>query len=518
MEHFRLPQVVKVEDGIYSAQEANTLSAGQILTLHCTKRTDKVLAKAEDGKLFYIPINFPCKVEILPTRCCDEYYSVQDLVDQPTIKFFKVVHNSPPSLGLKAGDILKLVKTFEEYREKYVLCEFCNRRGDLVKLPLSFQAAFVPLAKAETFHLQDFLISPSAFELPVRVKFSRCETLMQDVSKDINLLSLGSVLLKEKLEESTIIATSGWDNTGSVLMIPTDLDVTVHPAEGATNDDKTYARFCRKIHDGADLEKVDLSLSSLVRGGVEAPNVEKLYDYYTEVKPTLPSRGVRVEGKRNGHLPIEPPRPTEQTELLEFFKNLPSDGRGKCLPLTVRNRSLRQRNDSNLDSCKHDNESDLAEQDDLTPKDLALEPKRLQKLATPPKPPGHRMRQAHPHFPSPGEGQDNDGNYVVMKHRTHHYCKLTSTATKPRPSSDNYLEDYQPSDFPDDLSCVSVAELGECLRKLNLEQHVDTFSRNQIDGKLFLTFDKEVLSALGIDNDFEILKFTSFINGWRPRT
>lgn len=602
IDYFSLPQLVKVEHGLYSEEEANTLSAEQILTLHYTKRTDKVFTKAADRKPFYIPINFPGKVEILPTFCQDMYYSVQDIVDEPSIKFIKAVHDSPPSFGLKAGDILKLVKTVEEYREKYVLCEFSNKTRDLVKLPLSFKAAFVPLAKAETFHLQEVLNSQSAFKLPVRVKFSCCETLIQDVNKDIDLLSFGSVLLKEKLEESTIIATSRWDNTVTVVMIPTDLDVTVHPAEGAINGDSTYARFCREIHDGADLEKVELSLSNYLRVE-EKPNVDVLYDY-VEVRPQLPPRGstsslleVNDDSSDDDYLDIPPPRPPKPEYLhslplspthapsqlqqhgdRESFENMPSDGHDECPPPPVRTASLQPSNDNHLQGYKHDdNQPDSAEEDYLYPEEFDMEretPQTLPKTPPPtlPKPPGHRMRQVHHHFPSPGDGDDNDDDdydeedylntedsdfddsseehdYLYPEYPVYENSEVTSTAMKPQPghgqskgtwlskffrkttsksskmtcsssSSATYStkQDYSSSDFPDDLSSVSVAELGECLRKLNLEKHVDTFSSNQIDGKLFLTFDKELLSSLGVDNVFEQTKLMNFINGWRPRT
>ena len=601
IDYFSLPQLVKVEHGLYSEEEAKTLSAEQILTLHYTKSTDKVLSKAADRKPFYIPINFPCKVEILPTFCQDKYYSVQDIVDQPSIKFIKAVHDSPPSFGLKAGDILKLVKTVEEYREKYVLCEFSNKTRDLVKLPLSFRAAFVPLAKAETFHLQEVLNSQSEFTLPVRVKFTCCETLIQDVNRDIDLLSFASVVLKEKLEETTIIATSRWDNTVTVVMIPTDLDVTVHPAEGAINDDKAYARFCREMHDGADLEKVDLSLSNHLRVE-EEPNVEVLYDY-VEVPPLLPPRGSTSsllevsDDSSDDYLDMPPPRPPKPECLQspplsptnapsqqqqhggrESFKNMPSDGHDKCPTPPLRTASLQPGNDNHLEGYKHDDsEPDSTEEDYLYPEEFDMEretPQTLLKIPPPtlPKPPGHNMRQAHHHFPSPGNGDDNDdddydeddyiktddsdfddsseeNDYLYPECPVYENSEVNPMAMKPQPrhgqgrrnwlpkifrrtpfksskmsssssssAMDTKNQDYSSSDFPDDLSSVSVAELGECLRKLKLEKHVDTFSSNQIDGKLFLTFDKELLSSLGVDNTFEQAKLMNFINGWRPKT
>ena len=284
VECYPLPQIVQVEDGIYSHDEAKTLSAEQVLTLHCTKRTDKVLAKGASQKEYYIPVNCPCKVKILPTFCEDMYYSVQDIVDATSVKFIRVVHDRP-HLGIKVGDILKLKQTVEENHQKFIECKIYDKTQDIVRLPLEFKDAFEPLARPEEYHFQEVLHS---FKLPVRVKFISSETKIQDVNNEVDLLSLDSVLLKSVQEESTIIATSRADNTVTVLILPIDLDVSVRPALGAIKGDKTYARFCRDIHDGADLEKVDLSLANSLKLSRE-PDVDVLYDY-DELRPPVPPR------------------------------------------------------------------------------------------------------------------------------------------------------------------------------------------------------------------------------------
>ena len=185
VDNFPLPQLVQIENGIYSEDDAKTLSAGQILTLHFTKRTDKVLAKATGRKQFFIPVNCPCKVEILPTVCEDIYYSVQDIVEATSVKFIRVVHDSPPSFRLKAGDILQLKNTVQENRGKFIECEFVDKTRDMVRLPLDFKAAFEPLARAEQYHFQGVL---NFFEFPVRVKFISGDITIQDVNSGVDML------------------------------------------------------------------------------------------------------------------------------------------------------------------------------------------------------------------------------------------------------------------------------------------------------------------------------------------
>ncbi|XP_068739731.1 uncharacterized protein [Montipora capricornis] len=291
-DRFLLPQLVQVESGIYSENEAKTLSRGQNLFIHFTKRTDKVLAKVTGKKEFFIPINFPCKVFILPTVCEDVYYSVRDIAHTTTVKFFRVVHNSPPTFRLKAGDIMEIKRTFEENRGQYIECEFVNKTGVSVKLPLDYKAAFEPLATGKQYDFAEVL---HCFRFPIRVKFIPGENILNAaVNDDIEWPPVGSFLLKEKIEESAVICTSRADGNVTVLLIPTDLDVTVRPALGALTGDKDYARFCKNIHDGVDLQK-RIDLSSLnasklcIESGEAEFTVEVLYDY-EEMKPPIPAK------------------------------------------------------------------------------------------------------------------------------------------------------------------------------------------------------------------------------------
>ncbi|XP_015751365.1 PREDICTED: uncharacterized protein LOC107331306 [Acropora digitifera] len=310
---FPLPQLVQVEGGIYSEDEAKTLSSGQILTLHFTKRTDKILGKFTGGKELFIPINFPLKVEILPTVCEDVYYSVQDVVDAICVKFIRVVHDAPPTYKVKAGDILEIKKTIEENHTQYLECEFVNKTHDSVKLPLDYMASFEPLAETGQYYLYEAL---QKFNLPVRVKFISSEDILNaEVNDENDWFSIGSVLLKETNEESTVICTSRDEGIVTVLMLPTDLDVSVYPALGALTNDKAYTRFCKSIHDGADLQKaIELSKMKESKLFIESEiEVEVLYDY-EEIKPIIPPRspthpkGYEDEAEYRNVTPSIPPR------------------------------------------------------------------------------------------------------------------------------------------------------------------------------------------------------------------
>ena len=663
---YPLPQLVQVENGFYSEDEANTLSAGQILTLHCTKLTDQVLAIAAADKPYFIPVNFPCKVQILPTICEDRYYSVKDIVDASCIKFIRVVHNGPP-WGIRAGDILKLKKTVQVNRQTFIECEFNDKTRGLVRLPLEFKAAFEPLDRSEEYHFQEVL---NSFKLPVRVKFTSSDTTIQDVNgNQIDLLSLDSVLLQAVQEESKIIATSRDDNVVSVLMIPTDLNVSLRPALGTLTGDKTYVRFCRDIHDGADLKKVDLSLARVSRlpGDLD---VTMLYDY-VEMKPIVPPRYTVSPQPESSidcsnsseYEEVLPPRPPKSPKWTSsppaqqqfdavskgFNENAPNWEDNQGPPIPPRTASLQQSNLKTVESDTDDNddgiefcenspnfvdgqtpippdrtEVKLKTADNSTLENATALPKYLLCPSPGARDPGneivekddgmescenlpncvgdhiliHARKEAnlnreangaddkdddydhdwyldsdawgydydsdysYPDLPDPNRKKDSNapqgspelGKRHSLRERisglfsraipkspraaespsvpSQVICSInisdkhpieTSTCNTASTSLSTSLS--KPSDrrisklnFPDDLSCLSVPEVGECLRKLNMENYVDTFESNQIDGQLFLTLDEELLSSLGVNDAFGQKKLTMFIHGWRPKT
>ena len=538
---FPLPQLVQVESGIYSEDDAKTLSSGQILTLHLTKRTDKILGKLTGGKEVFIPINFPLKVEILPTVCEDIYYSVQDVVDAICVKFIRVVHDAPPTYKVKAGDILEIKKTIEENHEQYIECEFVNKTRDSVKLPLDYKASFEPLAETEQYYLFEAL---HKFNLPVRVKFiSSDDILNAEISDENDWPSIGSVLLKERIEESTVICTSHDEGIVTVLMVPTDLDVSVNPALGAVVNDKAHTRFCRSIHDGVDLQKaIELSKmkGSKLYAEVEV-DVEVLYDY-EEVKPMIPARSPKHpqdcedEAEYRNATPnisprksvtMRPPKPKPRLRPKEnSSKHSNKDASSQCVS-PVGNVSLNE--DANSLPQIQD-EHFYYETDTSDQVDDDVSEKQFRQTTTTGPPEGNDKVDAH---------SDDDNVYQYAYARVVNYHDIVSEEQPARvpsdhltkalgfppceiPCSDNTnttaLAPSSTSDFPDDLSQLSVSEVGECLRKLNLEKYMETFASHQIDGEMFSTLnDKSFLISVGVGNAFHRKKILKFIHGWRPK-
>ena len=581
---FPLPQLVQVESGIYSEDEAKTLSSGQILTLHFTKRADKILGKFTGGKELFIPINFPLKVEILPTVCEDVYYSVQDVVDAICVKFIRIVHDAPPTYKVKAGDILEIKKTIEENHTQYLECEFVNKTHDTVKLPLDYMASFEPLAETEQYYLFEAL---HKFNLPVRVKFISSEDILNaEVNDENDWFSTGSVLLKETIEESTVICTSRDEGIVTVLMLPTDLDVSVYPALGAVTNDKAYTRFCKSIHDGADLQKA-IELSKMKESKLCTENeveVEVLYDY-EEIKPIIPPRSPKHPndcedevGYRNvtpritlrEPAPKRPPKPKPRSRpKADSSKSNEEDAPIQCVS-PLRNMSLNEDVNSSAQTSPTDNTAErisnfmadfgnnssaidlekgagvyeiIDEGNNTEDEDFYYEIDDDRYVYWDPENSGlsdyvndnvsakentaiglrEGNNKAHQY-----SDDDEAYDYAYCDVDYNHGAEQTTRASaefspcKVPINSDNMnatgLVSSSASEFPDDLSELSISEVGECLRKLNLEKYMENFSSKQIDGEMFSSLnDESSLMSVGVDNIFDRKKIIKFVHGWRPK-
>ena len=71
------------------------------------------------------------------------------------------------------------------------------------------------------------------------------------------------------------------------------------------------------------------------------------------------------------------------------------------------------------------------------------------------------------------------------------------------------------SEVPQDLSVLSVEDVGRVLRCLNMHGYVETFTKELVDGRFLASLELEHLSALNVGS-FHAKKLLNFINGWRP--
>ena len=70
--------------------------------------------------------------------------------------------------------------------------------------------------------------------------------------------------------------------------------------------------------------------------------------------------------------------------------------------------------------------------------------------------------------------------------------------------------------IPGQLSQLSVGEVSKFLKKVHLEDFVDVFAENDVDGEFLVTMTAEDMRALEM-NAFQCKKLLKLISGWRPK-
>ncbi|XP_073435470.1 uncharacterized protein [Dendrobates tinctorius] len=72
------------------------------------------------------------------------------------------------------------------------------------------------------------------------------------------------------------------------------------------------------------------------------------------------------------------------------------------------------------------------------------------------------------------------------------------------------------NDIPKDLRNLTVSQVCQCLKLLNMNQYEEAFKSAQVDGQLVYDLNHEMMtSCLGM-NGLNVVKFMKFRDGWRP--
>ncbi|CAH1802634.1 unnamed protein product [Owenia fusiformis] len=96
--------------------------------------------------------------------------------------------------------------------------------------------------------------------------------------------------------------------------------------------------------------------------------------------------------------------------------------------------------------------------------------------------------------------------------------KSTNQATGPHPGI--HLDDQlHLDDVPRDLSSLSLQQVGQCLQQLNLENYIQVFAENLIDGDFLMSLDQSLLETEFKMGRLEVRRLMKFIKeGWRPKS
>lgn len=521
VDRFPLPQIVKVQEGYYGPTEDSCIGAEQILTLHCVKTTEKVLARDRKKRELNIPLNCSQKVELRPADFRGIYETVEEISRIPT-KFVRVTQGyylEEESVSLNPGDKLEVIRAEHGLGGKEDCMLFRTEERHPIRLPFSVSAGFQSLLDGREYYLKELMTS--SLKLPVYFQFTDPPSITRRSSENVFNTSLGVLSLEKVYQDSTVICTTKVGNVRTVVSCPKHLPITINVARGALSDDKDYVRICRTFHDGVSLLKIE---------NMEIQNIYASRDTIREYEYIL---------DESSPPPPVPPRDSSKDDLPSSSSQFPEAGNSdsqesgddsheylyidepeldgsKTSQESKTNATAASSHPGNLiqgmvdrdkklpNTVPNDDDDDIYIQveSDSTPQ-TPTEGSDTTKIKEPVKPPRKTKLE-------PKSVEEN--NPVVKK---------TPPAIKPKPPSIKKKPTLQQHEeqfiVPDDLSQMSVREVSQFLRHFHFENCVKEFADNDVDGDLLVSLNEEELASLGM-SVFQCKKIARLAGGWRPRT
>lgn len=518
VDRFPLPQIVKIQEGYYGPTEDSCIGAEQILTLHCVKTTEKVLARDRKKRELHIPLNCSQKVELRPAEFRGIYETVEEISRTPT-RFVRVTQGyylEEEAVSLNPGDKLEIVRVEHGIGGKEDCVVFLTEQRNPVRLPFSVSAGFQSLLDGREYYLKELMTS--SFKLPVYFQFTEPPSITRRSSESVFNTSLGVLSLEKVYQDSTVICTTKEGNVRTVVSCPKNLPVTVNVARGALSDDKDYVRICRLFHDGVSLLKIE---NMEIQNIYASRDTIREYEYILDDSPPppVPPRDASSEDfplsssqtpeagnsdsgdDSHEYLYIDEPVLNKPTAPSQELKPNGASAFGENSSSGMVNL------DKNLDkmALDHDDkDDDDYEQVEENYPTSATQDSDSTERKEPVKPPRKSKLEAIK--------QSLDENKPA--------AKKIPPAIKPKPPSIKLKPTLQQNEkqfvVPDDLSQMSISEVSQFLRHFGFEKFVKVFADNDVDGDLLANLNEEELKALGL-NAFQCKKISRLIGGWRPR-
>ena len=530
VDRFPLPQIVKVTEGYYGPTEESCIGAEQILTLHCVKTTEKVLARDRKKRELNIPLNCSQKVEIRPVDFRGIYETVEEISRIPT-KFVRVTQGyyglDEDSVCVNPGDKLEVMRVEHGLGGKEDCVLFHNEERSPIRLSFSVSAGFQALFDGREYYLKE-LVSSSP-KLPLYFQFITPPSITRLSSEQVFNTSLGVLSLERVYEDATVICTTKEGGVRTVVNCPKHLPITINVARGALSDDKDYVRICRIFHDGVSLAKIE---NMEIQNIYASRDTIREYEYIQDILPPPPVPVRDKSSSDNTYTSNAQDPATGISESQDSDENnhdytyiedyeLPSPPNAKqesqksdASPLPA-SHALQGPGMTELDkdtsktSCDDDTGSgeylylpvpvvtnSLPTQpkssDTTTEKQEPVAPPRKTKLETK-KPVDDNKPETAKKPPPPVKPKP--------------YCKRTRSA--PQQREENYK-------VPEDLSQLTISEVSQLLRHFHFDGFVEVFAENEVDGGLLVSLDVEELKSLGM-NAFQCKKIKRLIDGWRPK-
>ena len=521
VDRFPLPQIVKVQEGYYGPTEDSCIGAEQVMTLHCIKATEKVLARDRKKRELHIPLNCSQKVELRPADFRGIYETVEEVSRIPT-KFVRVTQGyylEEEAVSVNPGDKLEVIRV--EYgiggKEDCVL--FRTEERNPIRLPFSVSAGFQSLLDGREYYLKE--LSTSSLKLPVYFQFTDPPSITRRSSENVFNTSLGVLSFEKVYQDTTVICSTKEGNVRTVVNCPKHLPITVNVARGALSDDKDYVRVCRIFHDGVSLLKVE---NMEIQNIYASRDTIREYEYVVDNTPAppVPPRDSSSAGSNfqvaeasnyndtqdSGDDDSHEYSYIDESELDKPKMSQESEKSGDTPPPsgTSPEAAATQSLDENLNKPvpkNDDDDDDVYIQlpvDDTPSQTPVEESNNTQKPVKPPRKPKVEPKE------------NLDGSKPEVK--------STPPPVKPKPPSIKRKPAVQKKDehfvVPDDLSQMSITQVSQFLRHFRFENYVEIFTSNDVDGELLVSLEEEELKALGL-SAFECKKILKLIGGWRPK-
>lgn len=231
-----------VDNGVFS------VSVDELLTVHKTVQLRRIRMRDSKGKHYFLPVDNSARVEIVPrtrTRLAKDF----DPHLIRTARFLRVLRDVP-ELKLDDGDILEPI-FFESTRSteaETLKCKILREPGKEIRLPLHWG---VPLELLHDFDPRSYTLRYVADNIafPVAVRFVENVVSYSDVVATLR----GEFYFEEVVEETIVITTTKVNQDQlTILKLPLDLPLTLHPIRKLNCDSKYIVRYWQYLREELD--------------------------------------------------------------------------------------------------------------------------------------------------------------------------------------------------------------------------------------------------------------------------
>lgn len=513
----QLPQIVKVEHRDNDILDEKYFSVGQTLKLHCIQNIRKIECRDDRGVLYYIPVCLQEKV--FKENKGDAVSSIAELATlHPAAEYVQVLNGycidgngKGIIIDIEQGELLEIVNDIYEKISDETFLTFRNASGEEFDLLNACNAGFMPLFDVKETFLKDIL--PTGFDDRFK-QFS-----FQFARREFSYRTVGSLHCQRIYDEKVIIASAVVECCSYVFAIPQDLKLVVKIAEGSIHENQTYDNIRVNFHksSGLETEVLQRQINHIFHSPNEIYKFEHVFseDGSNDYEVPVPVRRATISKPFIQPKPNRKKKPSFPKPKKEIIKNDQKKSIDSEAPVLEAIYAKPQKEIVKNDQKKSiERETPVLEATYSTPqKEIVMNDL---KKGTQRETPVLEARYSTPQKEIVKNDQKKglQSEAPVLQAR---YC------TPPQPPYISLQKDTPNTDKHTDKTVsknvdkMSVAEICDVLRSLNLGKHIENFKSNQIDGELLCELETDELKDIGLSG-FEIKKIFRYKAGWRPKT